>query len=139
VLLSEPKSTSTSSHRHRGIEQDGLPIILKVLKPDYPTPAELIRYRQEYEVTRLLNLEVIKVYNQHDYQRTLVMMLEDIWRGVVGEMNARFPTDVLPNPFTCVSSSHVKCRVLGRIHAVIHKDINPSNIVLNPGTGHQNH
>ena len=59
-------------------EQDNQPVILKVLKQDYPTPGELTRYRQEYDITRSLNQEgVIKAYGLEPYQNTLVMYLED--------------------------------------------------------------
>jgi len=38
-------------------------VIVKLLKEDYSTPAELYRDRQEYEITRRLNLEkTIKAY-----------------------------------------------------------------------------
>ena len=33
---------------------DGLPVVLKLLKDDFPTPDELVRYRQEYKITSLL-------------------------------------------------------------------------------------
>ena len=40
-------------------------MIVKLLKEDYPTPAELYRYQQEYEITRRLNLEeTIKAYER---------------------------------------------------------------------------
>ncbi|NEQ18668.1 MAG: serine/threonine protein kinase [Microcoleus sp. SIO2G3] len=131
---------STSSLVYRGVrEQDSLPIILKVLKQDYPTPAELIRYRQEYEVTRSLNLEgVIKVYNQQDYQRTLVMMLEDFGGESLEKWMQDSPQMYCPIPLPVFLRLAVKiAEILGNIHAanVIHKDINPSNIVVNPGTG----
>ena len=32
-------------------------MIVKLLKEDYPTPAELYRYQQEYEITPRLNLQ----------------------------------------------------------------------------------
>ena len=33
------------------------PVILKILKEDYPSPAELTRYKQEYEITRSLQID----------------------------------------------------------------------------------
>lgn len=62
---------SSASLVYRGIrEQDGRAIVVKVLKPDHPAPQELTRYRQEYEITRSLNLAgVIKTYGQQDCQR----------------------------------------------------------------------
>ncbi len=61
---------SANSLVYRAVRQaDNTDIILKVLKQDYPTSAELVRYKQEYEITRALNLEgVIKAYSQQDYQ-----------------------------------------------------------------------
>lgn len=36
---------------YRGIrEQNQQPIILKLLNEDYPTPSEIVRYRQEYKI-----------------------------------------------------------------------------------------
>ena len=53
-------------------------MIVKLLKEDYPTPAELYRDQQEYEITRRLNLEeTIKAYELRKYQNTQVMLLED--------------------------------------------------------------
>ena len=50
-------------------KNDNQPVILKVLKEDYPTPAELTRYRQEYEITNDLDsVGVIKVYGIEKYQ-----------------------------------------------------------------------
>ncbi len=64
---------SVTSYVYRGLRvQDGREIIIKLLKQDYPLPQELTRYRQEYEITRSLNLDgVVKAYSQQDYQRSL--------------------------------------------------------------------
>ena len=88
---------------YRGVrERDLQPLIFKVLKPNYPTPNELTRYRQEYEITRSLNLEgVVRVYGIETYHNTLVMFLEDFggeslkywlaerWRGAKPAQPAR--------------------------------------------------
>ncbi|HAX76587.1 MAG TPA: PAS sensor protein [Cyanobacteria bacterium UBA11372] len=130
---------SPNSVVYRGTRnQDNRAVILKVLKQDYPTPAELVRYKQEYEITHSLNIEgVIKAYALQEYQRTLVIILEDfgaeslqklIW-GQGGN---------LPMPLPEFLRLAIKlAEILGCLHAanIIHKDINPSNIVLNPKTG----
>jgi len=49
---------SANSSIYRGIiNKNQQPVIVKLLKEDYPTPAALYRYQQEYEITRRLNLE----------------------------------------------------------------------------------
>jgi len=53
-------------------------LILKLLKEDYPTPAELVRYQQEYEITRSFHFGgVVKAYELRRHNNTLVMLLED--------------------------------------------------------------
>ena len=129
---------SSDSLVYRGIQDDGRAIIIKLLKQNYPTPQEIIRYRQEYEITHSLNLEgVIKAYSQQDYQRTLVILLED-FGGESLEHWIRQHLDFCPMPLSRFLPLAIDLTdILGRIHAadVIHKDINPSNIVLNLATG----
>ncbi|BAZ12772.1 ATP-binding region ATPase domain protein [Calothrix sp. NIES-4071] len=112
------------------LETEKLPLILKKLKQDYPTPAELYRYQQEYEITRSLNLEgVIKVYELQKYNNTLVMLLEDFGGESLEILLSRYS-------FSLLEFLHLAIRItdiLASIHdfGVIHKDINPSNIIFN--------
>lgn len=130
---------SSASLVYRGIrEQDNCAVIAKVLKQDYPSPQDLTRYRQEYEITRFLNIEgVVKAYSQQDYQRTLVILLED-FGGESLECWMRQQLDFCPMPLPVFLNMAIAITdTLGKIHAahVIHKDINPGNIVFNPRTG----
>ncbi|MDP8962975.1 MAG: trifunctional serine/threonine-protein kinase/ATP-binding protein/sensor histidine kinase [Cyanobacteriota bacterium] len=131
---------SANSVVYRAIrEQDNQFVVLKVLKEDYPTPQELTRYKQEYEITRNLNLDgIVKAYNLEPYQRSLVIILEDFGASSLKQwiddcIGAGY---ALPLPQFLKIAIQIS-DVLGKIHAanVIHKDINPSNIVYNPGTG----
>jgi len=64
---------SAKSVVYRGVrESDHTPVILKVLNKNYPSPQELIRYRQEFKATHALTAEgVIKADRQYEYQRTV--------------------------------------------------------------------
>ncbi|MBW4457146.1 MAG: AAA family ATPase [Nostoc indistinguendum CM1-VF10] len=130
---------SSNSLVYRGIRDDGVGIVVKMLKLDYPSSQELTRYRQEYKITRSLNLEgVVKAYSQQDYQRTLVILLEDFGGESLEKWMHKRPDIFCPMPLsTFLSLAIAICEILGRIHAasVIHKDINPGNIVLNLDTG----
>ncbi|MBD2471507.1 AAA family ATPase [Nostoc sp. FACHB-145] len=130
---------SDNSLVYRGIRADGVGIVVKMLKLDYPSPQELTRYRQEYKITSSLNLAgVIKVYNQQDYQRTLVILLEDFGGESLEQWIHKRPDIFCPIPLsTFLNLAITVCDILGRIHVanVIHKDINPGNIVLNLDTG----
>jgi serine/threonine protein kinase len=112
---------------------DNQAVILKLLKQDYPTPAELTRYKQEYEITNSLNLEgVIRAYDLQKYQNTLVIILEDFGGESLKHL--------MPEKLKILEVLNLAIKItesLGQIHAsnVIHKDINPANIIFNPATG----
>ena len=130
---------SSNSLVYGGIRDDGVGIIVKMLKLDYPSPQELTRYRQEYKITHSLKLEgVIKAYSQQDYQRTLVILLEDFGGESLEQWMHKRPDMFCPMHLSAFLGLAIAiCDILGRIHAanVIHKDINPGNIVLNLDTG----
>jgi predicted ATPase/signal transduction histidine kinase/tRNA A-37 threonylcarbamoyl transferase component Bud32 len=126
---------STNSLVYRAVcNSSNLPIILKVLKEDYPTPSELTRYKQEYEIIRYLKIDgVIKAYKLLPYNSTLAIALED-FGGQSLDILMQF------KKFTLLEFLSIAIKIaetLGEIHAanVIHKDINPSNIVFNSDTG----
>jgi serine/threonine protein kinase len=133
-ILSELYESSNSFVFRGYRESDNQPVILKILKEDYPTPAELTRYKQEYEITRSLDLNsIIKAYDLQKYQNTLVMILEDFGGKSLKLLMAE--RKITREEFFKISIKI--CESLGAIHAanIIHKDINPSNIVFNPETG----
>ncbi len=126
---------SANSLLYRGIrEQDNQSIILKLLKENYPTPQQLIRYRTEYEITKSLNVSgVVQVYDLQKYQNRLVMLIEDFG----GESLSYW---MQHRQFTLAEFLQIAIKTteaLAQIHAanVIHKDINPGNLVFNPTTG----
>jgi predicted ATPase/signal transduction histidine kinase/tRNA A-37 threonylcarbamoyl transferase component Bud32 len=132
--INEKIYESANSLVYRAIrDADNQPVILKVLKEDYPTPKELTRYRQEYEITKSLNIAgVINTYSLEKFQNTLVIVLEDFGGESLKQlMTERCLTvkEFLPRAIQIANS-------LGLIHAanIIHKDINPSNIVFEPAT-----
>ena len=126
---------SAKSLVYRGIRvKDEVPVILKVLRQEYPTPDAIARFKLEYDITCNLNLEgVIKTYGLEKYQYSLLMVLEDFG----GESLTRlFKNRKLHLEEFLILAIRIT-EILGKIHTanIIHKDINPSNIVFNPTTG----
>ena len=132
--ITEKIFESANSLVYRGqSNEDNQSVILKVLKEDYPSPEKLTHYRQEYEITRDLKIEgVIKADGLERYQNTLVMILEDFGGQSLDQL---FDSPLEISEFLSIAFQITE--ILGEIHAanVIHKNINPSNIVLNPTTG----
>ncbi|MDM8549539.1 AAA family ATPase [Desulfobacterales bacterium HSG2] len=127
---------STNSLVYRGLrDRDSLPVVLKVLKEDYPTPEELTRYRQEYDITRgLADSEgVVRAYSLEKYGNTLMICLEDFGGESLGHWLAERQMSLTEQLTLAVRAAEI----LGQIHRqdIIHKDISPANLVLNPTTG----
>jgi PAS domain S-box-containing protein len=139
-LIKEKIHESSNSLVFRGVRQsDACPVVLKVLKPDYPTPTAIARYTHEYDITRSLDLAgVIRAYGLQNHERTLVMILEDFGGESLEHWMQRSPTQYCPMALDDWLRLGIQLtQILGQIHAanVIHKDINPGNIVVNPETG----
>ncbi len=114
-------------------EEDNQPVILKMLKQAYPTPKRIAEFRREYEITKNLSLKgVVAVYSLENDQHRWVMVLEDFGGESLTRLkqNSKFTL----NEFLSLAIKVVD--ILGQVHErhIIHKDINPSNIVWNQTT-----
>lgn len=117
--------------RHSEDEQS---YILKILKEDFAESNEVLRYRQEYEMISMLSSKyIIRAYDLLRFRKTYVIALEDLGAKSLA-MLMKTPVlgivDMLKTAIQVVKGLRV-------IHGqrMIHKDICPSNIVMNPGTG----
>ncbi len=115
------------------VKTDQRSIILKILKENYPTPVELARYQQEYEITRSLNVDgVIKTYGLQRYENSLVMLLEDFNAQSLKSLVAQRKFNLAE--FLTIAIKTTESLVAIHAANIIHKDINPHNIVYNPQT-----
>lgn len=109
------------------------PVILKILREEYPHLEELMRYQREYDLLcHLKSHRVVEAYALEKYHNTLVMVLEDFGGDSLKQylIKQYIPlTESLSMAIQIVES-------LATIHAanIIHKDINPTNIIFNPIT-----
>ena len=113
-------------------EDDDRPVVLKLLKENYPSPSEYIRYKQEYKITSLLKdlPGIIQTFGMMGYRNTLFIVLEDVGAESLNKwmQNRRFGLREV------LTMGARLCDYLGGIHAnnVIHKDISPANLIYNP-------
>jgi diguanylate cyclase (GGDEF)-like protein len=125
---------SQNSLVYRGIRTDNFqPVIIKLLQEDYPTPAEIVRYQQEYKMLSELNLEgVIQAYELRKYRNSIAIVLEDFGGDSLDILLQKRQLSLVEFLEVAVKITDV----LGEIHQknIIHKDINPSNIVFNEQT-----
>ncbi len=126
---------SNNSIVYRGYRlTDNQSIVLKMLKQAYPPPEKIAWFKREYETTKNLNLTgVVDAYSLENHQNRWVMVLEDFGGESLEKLiqRKRFTlAEFLPLAIEVVD-------ILAQVHQqhIMHKDINPSNIVLNLTTG----
>ena len=115
-------------------DSDGLPVVIKVLKNDFPTTGELARYRREFEITQSLDLPgIIHCYELRRHEKTLLMVFEDFGGMSIASL-LKDRSLSLDEFFDTAIQVAV---ALGQVHRahIIHKDICPANLVINPATG----
>ncbi|GBF79610.1 trifunctional serine/threonine-protein kinase/ATP-binding protein/sensor histidine kinase [Aphanothece sacrum] len=136
ILIENYQTTIKIHESHHSLvykgyrKEDQLPVILKILKDNYPPPQTLAQFQQEYEILNQLNVpEVVKTYGIQRYQNSLVIILEDFGGQSLNLLlqNHQFS---IPE-FLKLSLKIIDA--LSVIHQanIIHKDINPSNIIYN--------
>ncbi|NEQ73665.1 MAG: AAA family ATPase [Okeania sp. SIO2C9] len=109
-------------------------VILKFLNQKYPTTEQIRRYKQEYYLTcQLDSSSIIKAYSLEEYQRSYAIALED-FGGISLKQWLEGHQDLSLEEFLFLAITITES--LGEIHKlhIIHKDINPTNIVFNPET-----
>jgi serine/threonine protein kinase len=133
--IQETIHTSEKTIVYRGVRNsDNLPLIFKFLNLQSPSISALTQYKQEYEITRSLNIDgVIKAYELRKSQNSLVILLEDL--GAKSLKQWIFEERFSLEEFLLIAIS--VSQTIAEIHSanVIHKDINPSNIIYNRQTG----
>ncbi|MCV6637603.1 AAA family ATPase [Candidatus Albibeggiatoa sp. nov. NOAA] len=113
---------------------DNLPVILKILKNDYPTTAEITRYHQEYSIiSDLKDIEgIVNVYGLEKNKNTPVLCIEDFQ----GESLSYWLKKRIFKLEDQLMLAVIISKNIAHIHQqqIIHKDINPANIIWNPKT-----
>ncbi len=110
------------------------PVALKTLGTSIPDPKHLARYQQEYAITHRLQGTpgVIDVYELSYCNHCPVIILEDYGAQPLSEYLRQGPLDLK----TFLDFALTLTQILDAVHGaqVIHKDINPANILIHPKT-----
>ncbi|XYH97360.1 AAA family ATPase [Sorangium sp. So ce1128] len=113
-------------------EEDGRPVVLKVLRRDHESPRALGRLHHEHEVARALDASaVVKPYAMEAFDGQPALVLEDFGGHSLDQF--------LSGPMPLERFFPLALRITGALaelhgHHVIHKDIKPQNLLYNPDT-----
>ena len=118
-------------------ETDSLPVVMKLLKNPYPSFSELLSFRNQYTIAKNLNSPlIIQTYCLEPYQNGYMLVMEDF--GGISLKDYFINVKTLQTTFLeeFLQIAIALCNALNILYheRIIHKDIKPSNILINPQT-----
>src|SRR4030042_5952470 len=111
-------------------EHDANTVIIKVLKARHPTPSELARFRQEYNLVKNLDIDgIIKTYDLVEHDNSVAIIEEDFDGISLKDIIQTKKTDMQSFLQIALKLSET----IGILHKnnIIHLDIKPDNILVN--------
>ncbi len=119
--------------------RQGDPVTIKVLRNPFPSVKELMQFCHQYDISKDLDLpNVIKTLALETYQNSYALISEDC-----GSISLKSYLDQVgalgTNPQTLATFLQIAIQIAEALeglyrHRVIHKDIKPANIIINPET-----
>lgn len=132
--LNEKIYESTKTVVYRGERScDQSPVAIKLLKGQYPTTGELATFRKQFTLSEQLNLPgVVRSYCLENHGAALALVLEDF--GAVSLK--QYYENHAPSLSEFLSIALQVAQILAQLHQhnIIHKDIKPANLLINPET-----
>lgn len=116
-------------------ESDSLPVAIKLLKNSYPTFNELVQFRNQYTIGKNLNSSlIVQTYSLEAYQNGYVLVMEDFGGISLKDYFTHNQTRNLGSLQEFLQIAIALCNTLEILYTerIIHKDIKPSNILINP-------
>ncbi len=118
-------------------ETDSIPVVIKLLKNPYPSFSELLSFRNQYTIAKNLNSElIVQTYSLEAYQNGYALVMED-FGGI--SLKDYFTSDqrrYIASAEEFLRIAIALCNTLDILYRsrIIHKDIKPANILINPET-----
>jgi predicted ATPase/signal transduction histidine kinase len=142
--ISQEIYASTRSVVYRGVrEPDGKPVIVKVLRNEFPRFNELVQFRNQYAIAKHLNFpNLLQTYSLENCGNGYALILEDFGGISLSDYlvflerqgsNPRGSGLPLDEFFAIAVQVADALNELYHQH-IIHKDLKPANILINPET-----
>ncbi|MFN6563890.1 MAG: AAA family ATPase [Nostoc sp. ChiSLP01] len=127
--------SSSNTLVHRGIrELDRKPVIIKLLRHDYPSFSELVQFRNQYAIAKNLDIPgIVQPLSLEPYQNGYALVMKDIGGISLHDYIQAAPLSV--EQFWPIALQIVDILYQLYQQRIIHKDIKPANILIQPETG----
>ncbi len=113
-------------------EPDKRRVVIKLLADERPTLEEIARFKHEYELLQSLNGEgTVNVYGIERYQNGLALIMEDFGQPLKQILTRK---QLTLDEFLTLALKTTEALEKVHQHRIIHKDINPSNILWDAAT-----
>jgi predicted ATPase/signal transduction histidine kinase len=134
--ISEELYNGSRTLVYRGYrETDLLRVVIKLLKNPYPGFSELLSFRNQYTIAKNLNSPgIIQTYSLEPYQNGYVLVMEDFGGISLKEWTLKGKTAPSKMEFLEVAIALSNTLDILYRSRIIHKDIKPANILINPET-----
>ncbi len=123
---------------YRGIrQQDQKPVIIKTMRNEYPSLYEIAQFRNQYAITKNLDLPgIVKTYSLENYRNGYAIVMED-FGGV--SLHQWIEKNRDKTPINLQLFFDIAIQVASALdglhrHRIIHKDIKPANILIHPSS-----
>jgi predicted ATPase/signal transduction histidine kinase len=112
-------------------------VAIKVLRSQHPSFSELVQFRNQYTIAKNLNLPgIIETYCLEPYQNSYALVMEDFGGIPLNEWMEQGETAPTLSEFLQMAIDLSDTLDILYRHRIIHKDIKPANILINPHTKH---
>ncbi|WP_410477572.1 serine/threonine protein kinase [Nostoc sphaeroides] len=125
-------------------ETDSLPVVIKLLKNLYPSFSELLSFRNQYTIAKNINSPlIVQTYSLEPYQNGYALVMEDFggislkeWGDAINRTREWGVGGSVESLMEFLQIAIALCNTLNILYRerIIHKDIKPANILINPET-----
>ena len=135
--VSEELYNGSRTQVYRAVRDDQQPVVIKLLKNPHPSFQELLQFRNQYNIAKNLNFPgIIQTYSLENYQNAYALVMEDM--GGISLKEYFYNLDILSisslKEFLQIAIYLYDILDILYRYRIIHKDIKPANILINPET-----